>query len=61
MLFREANVFDLRQLYFFKLLILVNKSKIELQSVVHEKNTRFKDDGKVVPLNKKEIGREIGN
>lgn len=60
-LFREAKIFDIRQLYFLNLLMLINKQKISLQSVSHEKSTRFQKNCMVVPMSRKQIGHKSIN
>lgn len=60
-LFTEAKVLDIRQLYFFNILMLVHKNKIILHTVSHDKNTRYKKDCMVVPISRKEIGHKSIN
>nr|CAH7725589.1 unnamed protein product [Callosobruchus chinensis] len=57
-LYNESNIFDIRQLYFIKILSLVNKRKIDLHTIAHPQNTRQQQSYVLIPLMKKEIGHK---
>lgn len=55
LLYTEAKILDIRQLYFQQLLMCINRQKIKLDTITHRHNTRQRDGFAVVPPSKKEI------
>lgn len=55
LLYKDANVLDIRQLYFFKIIVLIHKKKIKLDDIAHAHNTRHKSGHVNIPKTRKEI------
>lgn len=49
-LYKDSKIFDIRQLYVFKLLISLHKNKNTLESISHEHNTRYRRQMKTKTL-----------
>lgn len=56
-LYREANIFDLRQLFCQNMLIHQYKNKADLKNIEHDYNTRHKEQAIQVPRTDKTIGQ----